>query len=92
MIGQRNTNELFYNVNVNVKRTQILLDAIVKVGVTKAFVYLSSSSVVHNNVTDLVDATEDLPYCPASGQTVYYTQTKLEADTMSFSLPLPEDA
>jgi len=80
MLGQRNTRQIFYNVNVN--GTKILLESIAQFGVTKALVYTSSSSVVHNNLTDLILATEDLPYCGASEQTVYYTQTKAEAEKM----------
>jgi sterol-4alpha-carboxylate 3-dehydrogenase (decarboxylating) len=80
MLGQRNTNKVFDAVNI--KATQTLLDTIHRVGITKALVYTSSSSVIHNNITDLVHATEDAPYCPASEQTVYYTTTKAVAEKM----------
>jgi sterol-4alpha-carboxylate 3-dehydrogenase (decarboxylating) len=80
MLGQKNTEQIFFNVNVN--GTKTLLESIAKVGTTKALVYTSSSSVIHNNQTDLVFATEDAPYCPASEQTVYYTQTKAEAEQL----------
>jgi sterol-4alpha-carboxylate 3-dehydrogenase (decarboxylating) len=80
MLGQKNTEQTFFNVNVN--GTKTLLESIAKVGCTKALVYTSSSSVIHNNQTDLVFATEDAPYCPASEQTVYYTTTKAEAEKL----------
>jgi sterol-4alpha-carboxylate 3-dehydrogenase (decarboxylating) len=80
MLGQKNSNQTFFNVNVT--GTATLLESITKVGTTKALVYTSSSSVIHNNRTDLVFATEDAPYCPASEQTVYYTQTKAEAEQL----------
>ncbi|KAH7389488.1 hydroxysteroid dehydrogenase [Phaeosphaeria sp. MPI-PUGE-AT-0046c] len=78
MLGQRIINQIFYNVNVNGTRT--LLENIAKVGTTKALIYTGSSSVIHNNVSDLVFATEDAPYLPAAEQPVYYTQTKAEAE------------
>lgn len=80
MLGQRNTDQVFFNVNVN--GTKNLLENIDKVGTTKALVYTGSSSVIHNNQTDLVFATEDAPYFPAAEQTVYYTQTKAEAEQL----------
>jgi sterol-4alpha-carboxylate 3-dehydrogenase (decarboxylating) len=80
MLGQKNTRSIFENVNI--KGTRILLDSIWEVGTTKALVYTSSSSVIHDNRTDLVFATEDVPYCPESEQTVYYTHTKAEAEKM----------
>jgi sterol-4alpha-carboxylate 3-dehydrogenase (decarboxylating) len=80
MLGQRNTKQVFDNVNI--EGTQNVLDNSTKVGTTKALVYTSSSSVIHNNITDLVFATEDAPYCPASEQTVYYTTTKAVAEKM----------
>lgn len=80
MLGQRNTRQIFENVNI--KGTRILLENILKVGTTKALVYTSSSSVIHNNMTDLVYATEDIPYCSESEQTVYYSYTKTEAEKM----------
>ncbi|KAK7192272.1 uncharacterized protein CC84DRAFT_1166939 [Paraphaeosphaeria sporulosa] len=33
-------------------------------------------------MTDLVFATEDMPYCPKSEQPVYYTYTKAEAEKL----------
>lgn len=80
MLGQRNTDQIFYNVNVN--GTKNLLENIAEVDGVKALVYTGSSSVIHNNETDLIFATEDAPYCPAAEQTVYYTTTKAEAEQL----------
>lgn len=80
MLGQHNTREIFDSVNI--KGTQNIIDAIMKVGSTKALVYTSSSSVIHDNVSDLVYATEDMPYCSPKEQPVYYTYTKAEAEKM----------
>lgn len=80
MLGQRNTNQVFYDGNVN--GTKNLLENIARTGTVKALIYTGSSSVIHNNQTDLIFATEDEPYCPASEQTVYYTQTKAEAEQL----------
>jgi sterol-4alpha-carboxylate 3-dehydrogenase (decarboxylating) len=80
MLGQKNSDQTFFNVNVT--GTSTLLASIAKTGTTKALMYTSSSSVIHNNRTDLILATEDMPYCPASQQTVYYTQTKAEAEQL----------
>lgn len=78
MLSQRNTPQIL--INVNIKETQNLIECILISGVTKALVYTSSSSVIHNNKTDLVYATEDMPYCPMYDQPVYYTHTKAEAE------------
>lgn len=78
---QKNPRQLFYDVNVG--GTENLLDCINEVHVTKALIYTSSSSVVHDNTTDLVDATEDLPLCfESDGQKEYYTHTKAVAEDM----------
>ncbi|TVY44914.1 3beta-hydroxysteroid-dehydrogenase/decarboxylase isoform [Lachnellula subtilissima] len=65
---------------VNVHGTTLLLECIKTVGVTKALIYTSSSSVIHNNMTDLVNATEDIPLCFEPEQTEYYTHTKAAAE------------
>ncbi|KAF2185777.1 hydroxysteroid dehydrogenase [Zopfia rhizophila CBS 207.26] len=80
MLGQRNTRQVYEDVNV--KGTENLLNAIREVGVTKALVYTSSSSVIHDNMTDLVYATENHPYCLEPKQKVYYTHTKAVAEMM----------
>lgn len=70
--------KLFYNVNVG--GTENLLDCIKDCGHVKALVYTSSSSVVHNGVTDLNQVTEDLPLFHEPEQKFYYSHTKAVAE------------
>ncbi|KAI7544452.1 hypothetical protein KC343_g15941, partial [Hortaea werneckii] len=65
--------ELFYNVNVN--GTKNLVRAAQETGV-KAFVYTSSASVIHDTVSDLVNADESYPLIMGANQPEYYTTTK----------------
>ncbi|KAF2279513.1 hydroxysteroid dehydrogenase [Westerdykella ornata] len=80
MLGQRNTRRIFAAANIG--GTKILLKNIKKVGTTKVLVYTSSSSVIHDNMTDLIRATEDRPYCLEPEQKDYYTHTKAIAEMM----------
>jgi sterol-4alpha-carboxylate 3-dehydrogenase (decarboxylating) len=66
LMGHKNTNKLYEDVNVG--GTKILLGCIADTDYVKALIYTSSSSVVHNNVTDLVEATEE-------GRLVYWPET-----------------
>ncbi|KAJ8061010.1 hypothetical protein OCU04_010088 [Sclerotinia nivalis] len=77
---QANTRQLYTDVNIN--GASILLSCIKEVGVTAALVYTSSSSVIHNNMTNLVRATEDHPLCFEPEQTEYYTHTKAVAEQL----------
>lgn len=43
----------------------------------KAFVYTSSSSVVHDTQSDLINAKEDFPYIRGNMQQEYYSETKV---------------
>ncbi|TVY33155.1 Sterol-4-alpha-carboxylate 3-dehydrogenase,decarboxylating [Lachnellula occidentalis] len=83
LMVQANTRQLYTEVNVN--GTTLLLECIKAVGVTKALIYTSSSSVIHNNMTDLVNATEDVPLCFEPEQTEYYTHTKAVAEQIIVS-------
>ena len=47
-------------------------------GKCKAFVYTSSSSVVHDTQSDLINVTEDWPYVRGKLQQEYYSETKVE--------------
>ncbi|PVH99412.1 hydroxysteroid dehydrogenase [Periconia macrospinosa] len=80
LMGQKNTHKLYENVNIG--GTKILLDCIAKTNCVKALVYTSSSSVIHNNITDLVEATEEgrLFYWPE--QTEFYSHTKAVAEDL----------
>jgi sterol-4alpha-carboxylate 3-dehydrogenase (decarboxylating) len=64
---------------VNVEGTKILLRVSQETGV-KAFVYTSSASVVHDTVSDLINADETYPLIMGKDQAEYYTTTKAEAE------------
>ncbi|OMP82715.1 Sterol-4-alpha-carboxylate 3-dehydrogenase, decarboxylating [Diplodia seriata] len=66
--------------SVNLNGTRNLLDAARDVGTVRAFVHCSSSSVVHDNRTHLVEADEDLPVLKAPAQKRVYTLTKAFAE------------
>jgi sterol-4alpha-carboxylate 3-dehydrogenase (decarboxylating) len=70
---------------VNVVGTQNLVDAANAVGTVRAFVYTSSSSVVHNHRQPLVQATEDLPVLFSPDQPAFYSHTKALAETIVLS-------
>lgn len=72
--------KLLYDVNI--KGTQILLECITKHPSVRALVYTSSTGVVHNGFTDIIDGTEDLPLCFSPDQKVYYSHTKAVAETI----------
>lgn len=46
-------------------------------GKCKAFVYTSSSSVVHDTQSDLINANEEWPYVRGKAQKEYYSETKV---------------
>lgn len=81
-MGSTNTHKVYEHVNVG--GTKILLDCIAETDYVKALVYTSSSSVIHNNITDLVDATEDgegrLFYWPETAE--FYSHTKAVAEDL----------
>lgn len=66
--------------SVNVDGTKNLLDAARKTKSVKAFVYTSTSSAIHDNVSELVDADESLPVLRYPAQKRVYTLTKVEAE------------
>jgi sterol-4alpha-carboxylate 3-dehydrogenase (decarboxylating) len=68
----------FRTVNVNGARN--LLHAAQKTKSVKAFVYTSTSSAIHDNVSELVDADESLPVLRYPAQKRVYTLTKVEAE------------
>lgn len=75
-MNNKNT-EMFYNVNVN--GTKTLVRASQETGV-KAFVYTSSASVIHDTISDLVNADETYPLIMGMDQPEYYTTTKAQAE------------
>jgi sterol-4alpha-carboxylate 3-dehydrogenase (decarboxylating) len=71
---------LFFRVNVD--GTRHLLEGAGALGCVKAFVYTSSSSVVHDNASDLVNADESLPLLRRPQQPEVYSETKAIADEL----------
>ena len=65
---------------VIVSGTRNLLAAAAQVGSVKALIYTSTSSVVHDNLTDLVDADETLPVLRPPVQQRVYTLAKATAE------------
>ncbi|TVY83723.1 Sterol-4-alpha-carboxylate 3-dehydrogenase [Lachnellula suecica] len=65
---------------VNVEGARNLLKAAEKVGTVQAFVNTSTSSVIHDNISDLIDADENLPVLQYPAQKRVYTLTKAEAE------------
>lgn len=61
---------------VNVEGTRNLLECAGKLGGVKAFVYTSSASVVHDSISDLMDADERLPVLRSPQQREIYAHTK----------------
>lgn len=76
----RKNNKLFYSVNV--EGTKNIIAACQEHDCVKALVYTSSSSVIHDNRSDLVMATEDAPVIFMPEQTEYYSHTKAIAETL----------
>lgn len=70
--------ELFERVNVG--GTRNLLDSATRVGTVQALVYTSTSSVIHDNVSDMLDADETWPILRPPVQKRVYTLTKATAE------------
>lgn len=65
---------------VNVDGTQNLIDRAGEIGCVKAFVYTSSSSVIHDSISPLVNADERWPTLRTPLQREYYSETKAMAE------------
>lgn len=65
---------------VNVGGAKNILSAARKVGTVRALVNTSTSSVIHDNVSDLIDADDTLPVLKYPAQKRIYTLTKAEAE------------
>ncbi|MCJ1298394.1 erg26, C-3 sterol dehydrogenase [Hypocenomyce scalaris] len=61
---------------VNIEGTRNLVEWAGELGTVKAFVYTSSASVIHDNVSDLVNADERWPVLRAPAQREYYAEAK----------------
>lgn len=77
--------ELYKKVNVD--GTAAVIKACQQTGV-KALVYTSSSSVVSDNKTDLINVDERWPLVRGSQQTEYYSETKVRDTTTEPFPPL----
>ena len=67
---------------VNVQGTKNLLQCAGDIGTVKAFVFTSSASVIHDSVSDLVDADESYPVLRIPVQREFYSHTKGIADDL----------
>lgn len=76
---------------VNVDGTRILLDCARSSKTVKAFVYTSSASVVHDSISDLVDADESFPVLYMPEQREFYSHTKALADDLVRASNAPND-
>lgn len=65
---------------VNVDGTLNILSSASNLGTVQALVFTSSSSVIHDNVSDLIDADENLPILRPPYQKRIYTLTKATAE------------
>lgn len=65
---------------VNVVGTANIIECAKAIGTVRAFVYTSSSSVVHDQRDPMVEATEDLPVLFYPEQPEYYSHTKALAE------------
>ncbi|KAL8663756.1 MAG: hypothetical protein Q9202_003570 [Teloschistes flavicans] len=67
---------------VNVDGTRNLLEVSSEIGTVKAFIYTSSSSVVHDTVSPLTNANENYPVLRSPIQPEYYAETKAIAESI----------
>lgn len=67
---------------VNVDGTRNLIELAGKTGHVRAFVYTSSASVVHDSVSDLINADERWPILHPPQQREYYAETKAMAESI----------
>lgn len=79
----KGSSALYYKVNVD--GTRILLECAGQIGSVQAFVYTSSASVIHDSVSDLVNADESLPVLRYPKQTEIYSHTKGLAEDLVLS-------
>lgn len=70
---------------VNVEGTRTLLEIAGQIGSVQAFVYTSSASVIHDSVSDLVNADESFPVLRYPKQTEIYSHTKGVAEDLVLS-------
>ena len=71
---KKKARQMYYKVNVEGTRT--LIEQAGEIGCVKAFVFTSSASVIHDTVSDLINADERWPVLRAPLQREYYSETK----------------
>ena len=76
------SHDLRFFEKVNVGGTRNLLQAAQDIGTVKAFIYTSSASVVHDSVSDLLDADETWPVLYLPVQRSEYSHTKALAEDL----------
>lgn len=76
-----NNHDAIYR-KVNIDGTRNLLELAGKIGCVKAFVYTSSASVIHDTVSDLINADERWPVLGAPRQREFYSETKGIAESL----------
>ena len=79
VVSSLNTS-IYYRVNV--EGTKMLLEHASQMGHTKAFVYTSSPSVIHDGTSDLVMADESYPVLRGVAQPEPYSRTKATAEDL----------
>ncbi|KAI1499907.1 NAD(P)-binding protein [Biscogniauxia marginata] len=70
-----------FHVALNVVGARNLLISAEKIATVQAFINTSTSSVIHDNLTDLFNADETFPVLQYPAQKRVYTLTKAEAET-----------
>ena len=73
-VQKKKAREIYYKVNV--EGTRNLIEQAGEIGCVKAFVFTSSASVVHDTVSNLINADERWPILRAPLQREYYSETK----------------
>ena len=67
---------------VNIDGTRNLLELAGKIGCVKAFIYTSSASIVHDSISDIINADERWPVLHPPRQREYYAETKAVAEAL----------
>lgn len=80
-VAQKKNAKSIYQ-KVNVEGTRNLLEQAAEVGEVKAFIYTSSASVIHDTVSDLINADERWPVLQPPVQRDYYATTKAQAEEL----------
>ncbi|KAH8676326.1 3-beta hydroxysteroid dehydrogenase/isomerase [Xylariales sp. PMI_506] len=73
------SNDLFYKVNVEGTRAVVVA---CQQSAVKALVYTSSASIMSDNKSDLINASEEWPVIRGKNQSEYYSETKAEAESI----------